>query len=34
MPISAAQAGCDGSVLKLRIPFPRQAQDRKWVPHS
>jgi putative heme iron utilization protein len=25
------KAGYDGSVLKLRIPFPRQAQDRKDV---
>ncbi|WVZ66452.1 hypothetical protein U9M48_015664 [Paspalum notatum var. saurae] len=25
------KAGFDGSVLKLRIPFPRQAQDRKDV---
>lgn len=26
------QAGYDGTVLKLRIPFPRRAQDRKLVP--
>jgi hypothetical protein len=26
------QAGYDGSVLKLRIPFSRRAQDRKLVP--
>jgi hypothetical protein len=32
MLFSVVQAGYDGSVLKLRIPFPRQAQDRKWVP--
>lgn len=25
------KAGYDGSVLKLRIPFPRRAQDRKDV---
>ncbi|KAK3127480.1 hypothetical protein QOZ80_7AG0573980 [Eleusine coracana subsp. coracana] len=25
------KAGYDGSVLKLRVPFPRQAQDRKDV---
>ncbi|GJN11269.1 hypothetical protein PR202_ga29447 [Eleusine coracana subsp. coracana] len=28
---SVVQAGYDGSVLKLRVPFPRQAQDRKDV---